>query len=145
VASVQGLLGRIGRGLVITREERDAVLEGVAGRVAVVAERLANLYGTPDAGRAYCACRDELRKLFALADVLGWEDEGLSCAYTIRDADYFLALAADYCETLTESVVYAKRAIESAGGPEGGLERAVVEQDRRAAAILRAMLDRLTS
>jgi hypothetical protein len=38
--------------LVITREERDAVLEGVAGRIAGVAERLATLHGTPEAGRA---------------------------------------------------------------------------------------------
>jgi hypothetical protein len=146
VASVQGLLVWAGRGLVITREERDAVLEGVAGRVAVVAERFANLYGTPEAGQLYIACRDEFRKLFALADVLGWEAEGVSCAYTIPDADYFLELAADYCEAVTESVAYAKRAVESAGDPgggaDGGLERAIVEQDERAAAILRAMLAR---
>jgi hypothetical protein len=132
---------------VISREERDAVLEGVAGRIAVVAERLATLYRTPEAERAYIGCRDEFRKLFALADVLGWEAEGVHRAYTIPDADYFLDLAAHYCHTLTESVAHADRAVERSGEPgdrtDGSFERAIVEQDERAAAILRAMLARL--
>jgi hypothetical protein len=95
----------------------------------------------------YGACREQLRKLFALADVLGWEDEGLHCEYAIPDPDYFLALSADYCDILAESVAYEERTRKrrpGEGSPESALDldQRLIAQDKHATAILRAMLRR---
>ena len=150
MASVHGHLVQASNQLVITRAERDAILEGVAGRLAFVAERLGNLYGTQDASAMFAACRDEFRKLSALADVIGWEDEGLHCGYAIPDADYLLQLSANYCDVLAESVAYTQRLRRSEPGerahgslePASDWDKQMIEQDKHAEAILRAMLAR---